>query len=702
MLRYGLRLAGALGVVFAALMLLVEGLGYLTWYLAPRDPVSIARAAAFEATMGGLVRSPDAGPIPVAGLDDGQKAAMQIPDRHPDGPKAVHRVAEWPQGRGRGFREAPMLGRRVAAGKLPSVQDRLPEDPLVIVPPEQNGPYGGTWTRFATGPQDIGVVEARFAYDGLVRWDAMAQDILPNLAVRWEMADGGRTYTFWLRKGVRWSDGHPCTVDDIMFWYEDVLNDAELTPVVPREFKRGGEVMRVEKVDDFTVRFRFVRPNGLFLKGLATGRGYEMVRDPAHYMKQFHPRYVPKAQLVAMANELGFDLWTQLYLDKRDWRNPEMPRLWPWVMVQPPPARPAIFERNPYYWKVDPEGNQLPYIDRMTFEIFDLETINLKAINGEMGMQSRHLAIGNYPLFMEGRRKGRYRVLHWVDGSGGTNILALNLNHKDPVTKAIFGDHRFRKALSVALKRDELNEADFFGTGKPRQVCPPPSSPYYSAAYEKAYIEYDPERANRMLDEMGLAERDQRGIRLRPDGEPIKLYIETNSINNRILELVASYWKAVGVDAEVKEEARQLFYERKRGVLHDVGVWGGSDEQMPVLDPRWLIPFSDESIHAIDYARWFRTDGKRGETPPPDLRRCIELYRQIEETPDEAEQIRLFSEIIDLNRKNLWVIGTIGALPTFVLVSDAFRNVPEVAMTGWSFRTPGNTAVECYAIEGKP
>jgi peptide/nickel transport system substrate-binding protein len=186
---------------------------------------------------------------------------------------------------------------------------------------------------------------------------------------------------------------------------------------------------------------------------------------------------------------------------------------------------------------------------------------------------------------------------------------------------------------------------------------------------------------------------------LRPDGKPIQLYIETTSLNNRILELVASYWTAVGVNSEVKEEARQLFYERKRGMLHDVGVWGGSDEQIAVLDPRWLIPFSDESVHAVDYARWYRTDKVRGEEPPGDMRRCVELFWQIEKTVDEAEQIRLMREILELNHKNLWVIGTVGAIPSFFLVKNSFRNVPEVAMTGWAFRSPGNTAVECYAIE---
>ena len=185
------------------------------------------------------------------------------------------------------------------------MSERVPEDPLVIVPPQQHGPYGGTWTRFATGPRDVGIVEARFAYEGLVRWDAMAQEVIPNLAVRWEIADGGRSFIFYLRRGVRWSDGHPFTVDDLIFWYEDVLQNEEITPVVPRDFKRGGRVMGLEKVDDYTVRFTFLEPNGLFVVKLASGRGYEMLRYPAHYMKQFHPKYTSLEKLEAMSEAAG-------------------------------------------------------------------------------------------------------------------------------------------------------------------------------------------------------------------------------------------------------------------------------------------------------------------------------------------------------------------------------------------------------------
>ena len=626
---------------------------------------------------------------------------IRPPERHPRGPKKVHRVAEWPAERGRDFHEAPMLARRVAAGELPPVAERVPENPLVVVPPEHCGPYGGTWARFATGPTDIGVFEARLAYDGLVRWDAMGRRILPNLATRWKVEEGGRVYTFWLRRGVRWSDGQPFTADDIMFWYEDILKNEELTPVVPRDFRRGGEVVALEKLDDYTIRFRFKEPHGLFLQMMASGLSYVPVRYPAHYLKHFHARYVPKEKLEAQAREHGFQLWFQLFFDRMDWRNPQCPRLWPWIVKRPPPARPVVFERNPYYWKVDPEGNQLPYIDRMTFEIYDIETINLKAINGEMGMQGRHLSFDNYPLFMENRRKGRYRVLHWISSGGGENILAINLNHKDPVLRRIFADKRFRIALSLAIDRREINELAFFGIGQPRQVCPPPASPYYDPDYEKAHIEYDPERANRLLDEMGLARRGPDGIRLRPDGKPLAIQIEVPSVfvNYRIFELIASYWTAVGVKTDAKLEARQLFYTRKAALLHDVGTWGSADEMLPVIDPRWFIPFSLESIHAIGYARWFNTDGRQGEDPPPAIRRCLDLYRQIQMTPDPAEHIRLFKEILRLNRENLWIIGTVGNVPAIFLVKETFRNVPEVAISGWVFRTPGNTAPECYAIE---
>jgi peptide/nickel transport system substrate-binding protein len=691
-----LRFLASFFAVFAVIGVLVQALGSMTWHLSPRDPADIQEATNLQGVLGSLVKTPESGMAAIAPVSVGKPAVAPAGVRQPVG---LHRVTEWPESMGRNFQEAPMLKDRVSRGELPPVAERLPDDPLVIVPPEQAGPYGGTWTRMATGPKDINVVESRFSYEGLVRWGPMGNEVLPNLATRWTVEDSAKSFTFWLRKGVRWSDGHPFTAEDIAFWYYDVIKNSEVTPVIPNEYVRDGEVMGFEQIDSHTIRFTFTSPNGLFLQQLASGRSLEMSRYAKHYMKDFHANYRPREELVAMAEARGFDLWSKLFEDTWLWRNVDAPRLWPWIVTDPPPAMPARLERNPYYWKVDPEGNQLPYIDYMTFDIFDLETINFKAINGEMGMQGRHLQFQNYPLFMEGRNKGGYRVVKWHNSTMGTNVISLNLNHPDPYKKSLIHDRRFRIALSHAIDRDELNEADFFGIGVPRQVAPNPTSPFYDPEFEKIYTQYDPDLASKMLDDLGLTKRDAYGNRLNPDGDPIVFRVETTSLNNRVLELIARYWTAVGIQTEIKEEARQLFYERKRGLLHDGGIWGGANGQVPVMDPRFHIPYSDESIHAVDYARWFRTNGKRGDTPPENIQEAIALFRQVEKAGDLSEQVRLYQKILDLNKEHLWVIGTIGGIPSIFLVRNEFRNVPDLAMSGWVFRTPGNTAMECYAFD---
>jgi peptide/nickel transport system substrate-binding protein len=660
-----LRVAGTLLGVCLCFLLLIELLARATWSLSGMDRPAVGTAEQARPPVG------------------------------------WHRVAEWPAARGRDFHEAPMLAARVHAGTLPPVAQRLPLDPQVVIPPEQIGPYGGTWRRFGTDLADIQTyVVHRIPYPNMLRWDPSATKLLPNIVTRWKITDHARCFTFWLRKGIRWSDGQPFTTDDIMFWYAHVLRNKELTPSIAREYMRGGELMKAEKIDDFTIRFRFKQPNGLFLANMAAMPGYDMIDLAAHYFKQFHPDFVHVEQLNQQAHARGFDFWYQRFAQLRDWPNPAAPRLWPWIVTQPPPASVMVLERNPYYWKVDPRGNQLPYIDRVTFEIYDPETINLKAINGEIGMQARHIKFEDYPLFMENRRKGHYRVLRWIDSNGGTNNLAVNLNSKDPLKRRLFGDKRFRIALSLAINREEINQACFFGLGTPRQCAPPSTSPYYDARYARAYTAYDPQRANQLLDEMGLRRRNADGIRLRPDGKPLTLTIDClpMACSLSAIELVADDWTAVGIKTEMNVLARQLFYQRKLALMQDVNVWFGADEQNPLLDPRWFFPWNNESNYGIAYAAWFRSNGKTGELPPPELRQCMDLYRRIELTADPREQRRLFMHIIDLNRQNLWVIGTIGDAPVLYIVNDQFRNVPDVAISGWQFRGPANTAPECYAI----
>ncbi|HAA76154.1 TPA: hypothetical protein DCE37_13645, partial [Candidatus Latescibacteria bacterium] len=397
-----------------------------------------------------------------------------------------------------------------------------------------------------------------------------------------------------------------------------------------------------------------------------------------------------------------FDLWSKLFKEEWEWRTMETPRLWPWLMVEPPPARPIRLERNPYYWKVDPEGRQLPYIDGMTFEIFDNETINFKAINGEIGMQSRHIDFRNYSLLLEHREKGGSRVFEWLDGSSGPTCVMPNLNHRDPLIRELIEQREFRIALSHAIDREAINEINYFGIGEPRQVSSPRSSEFYWEEFSTAYTEYDPEKANRMLDQIGLTDRDGSGYRLLRDGRSLTLYIETTNQSSRELEIVASNWREVGIQAEIKELARQLWTERKRALTFDVAVWGGAAGQIPTLDPKWFVPVDVNNWNAPAYGRWYQTQGKQGkqgERPTPKIQEAQDLWALVERTVDLEEQKRLFRKILELNRENLWIIGMVGERPSIVVVNDTFRNVPEVAVSSWMFRTPGNTAVECYAID---
>lgn len=657
-----------LPILGGGFILLIALLGYGTLFLAEREKVTVEDLAVLA-------------------------EQETTPDRPPVG---HHEVGEWDSGRPRDFSEAPALRQQAEAGTIPPVARRLPRDPLVIIPPEQQGPYGGNWSSFATSPGDMNGMTS-IMYETLVRWDPLLQEFLPNLASEWSIEEDARVFTFRIRQGIRWSDGEPFTVDDILFWYNRILRNSALTPATPQVYLRGGELMKLEKIDDYTIRFEFQEPHGLFLQWVANPLMMEIGRYPAHYFRKFHPDFVDPAELERDARASGFAFWHQVFLDKTEWHNPDKPTLNAWKLTRPPPARRITFERNPYYWKVDPAGNQLPYIDTLTFEISALETMNLRFLRGDMGVQSRHVSLQNYSLLMEGRESGDYRIHRWVS-TFGSGVLMPNLNHRDAVLRELMNDRRFRLALSHAIDRQEISEALYSGMGRPMQMSPVPTSPLYRDEYAEAHTEFDPEKSVRLLDALGLDRRDRRGIRLRPDGEPLRLSIEMFNLiaDVETMQLVADYWSAIGIQTEVKQLARDLFYTRMPARLHDVAVGGNSNMNTPLLDHMYFVPFGLGARHALGYAAWFMSEGERGEEPPEEMKRIMEIYREIDRTADPEKQIRLGHQILKANAENLWMIGIVGDLPGIVLVNNRFRNVPDEAVI---FGMAGVTAPECYAIE---
>src|SRR6478735_7393363 len=323
------------------------------------------------------------------------------------------------------LKEAPQLAELVKQGKLPPVQDRIPQEPLVVKPVKETGKYGGTWRRGFTGPGDVENGNRINASDKLLFWDFTGTDIVPSVARGWEQSADGKTFTLFLRKGMKWSDGAPFTADDFVFWFEDLYSNKEIVPTPIADMSPGGKPGRLVKIDETTVQFEFDVPYFLIEEMMAGDTligGGQSVRQaqkftfgaysPGHYLKQFLPKYSSVDEVNAKAKAAGYENWVQMLHYKKDWSlNPELPTLGPWKTVQPINTPTWVLERNPFYWAVDAEGNQLPYIDRVQLTLAEnLEVINLRAMAGEYDLQERHIDLGKLPVILENQEKGNYKL----------------------------------------------------------------------------------------------------------------------------------------------------------------------------------------------------------------------------------------------------------------------------------------------------
>jgi peptide/nickel transport system substrate-binding protein len=402
-----------------------------------------------------------------------------------------------------------MLAEMVAAGQLPPVEERLPRDPMVIEAITEVGNYCDTWRRCEMNPTHVA---ARLGADPLVTWDRDAQTIIPNLASSWEMNPEGTELIFHLREGVRWSDGEPFTADDLVFWFEDVLLNQELTPAFPTWLMSGGEPCTMEKLDDYTVKFTFAAPAGLILDSFAFD-GNSAINYPRHYLERFHIKYADEDELEALTKERGFESWFQLFANEvNPAQNPDLPTIRPWKLQTRNWTTTAVAERNPYYWKVDTEGKQLPYYDRIYWNIVQsVDMIPVRVVSGEVDMQAMYIGFPDYTLFMENREAGGYTVYLWDPGNSGS---AMNINQTrtgDDEMRELLRDVRFRVAISKAIDRQEMNELFYFGLAPDVLGLYPES--VKSDPDIASNFEYDVEAANALLDELGLDQRDSDGVR---------------------------------------------------------------------------------------------------------------------------------------------------------------------------------------------
>ncbi len=602
------------------------------------------------------------------------------------------------------YNEAPELAAMVQQGELPPVAERISAEPLVIDGVEGVGNYGGTWRMGLRGGNDGALLLRTVGYEGLVRWNPEWTEVVPNVASSWDINEEGTEFTFYLREGMMWSDGVPFTANDIVFWWESSMINTDVSPTPPEWMVSGGEPGTVEAVDDYTIKFTFAAPNGLFMQRLATPAGTGMMDYPAHAIQQYHPEYNPDGY-EAFVEEAGLDNWVDFWDTIRDEWQFVKPTINAWGLdnAMDGVATQVTLSRNPYYWKVDSAGNQYPYFDKVQLDYGeDTETLVLRTLNGEIDMMDRHIATNaNKAVFFDNMEAGGYEFFETVPSSMNTMIIALNLTTEETALNEVFNNKDFRIGLSYAINRSELNELIFIGQGEPYQAAPRPTSPFYNEQLAKQYTEYNLDLANEHLDMAGYTERDGDGFRLGPDGNRITFTIDVITVNPDgidMLELISQYWAEVGIDMRPNVIDRSIFYDRKDANQQQANVWGGDGGLDVILEPRWYFPYSNESNFAPLWRYWYEGDA-RGVQPPEAPQRQMDLYNEIKVTADPERQNELMEEILQIAADEFYVIGTILTPPGYGIKKVDMKNVPATFPAAWLYPHPGPTNPFTYFYE---
>ena len=604
------------------------------------------------------------------------------------------------------YKEAPALAEMVKSGTLPPVDERLPDEPMVVQPHKSIGKYGGTWRMATLGANDGAILVRTSAYEYLLRWDTMYSTFGPNLASSWEVNPQGNEIVFNLRKGVKWSDGQPLTSEDYAFTYNNVLANKTLQPRLPSWLIQAGEECQFTQVDAFTLKFAFAAPYPTFVMGCAgTGPGIALAPRPKHYMKDHHIEYADKAALDKKIKDAGYESWPEYWGSLEVYphgRKIGRPVQWAWVPKGEDlgSSTEFIMERNPYYWKVDPEGNQLPYIDRLLYRVHeDKETMLLAAMAGEIDNQKRHIDRADaLPLLKEASERQCFHF-YQLDRQKMNSVI-LNFNQCTPTLelRPLFSNMDFRIALSYGIDRQEIIDVVYAGQGEPAQPSPLPSSPYYNEDMAKRYTEYKPDLANEMLDKI-IPQKDRDGFRMLPDGSKrLLLIVETPSDFQKewidVLQIVQNHWAKIGVDMMIKASERSLFQTRTQ-YEHDMCIWEGDIDFTGLVNVPHGPGGYNETFRC--WKDWFNSNGAEGEEPPQLAKDMNALYNTLLITPDLDERAKIIKQLQDM--EPLWRIGTSRIPPGFGIVKNNFYNMPEIIADLWIAPCIANASPEQFWID---
>ncbi len=579
------------------------------------------------------------------------------------------------------MQETPMFVDRVEAGSLPPVARRIPEQPLVVstfAGGDGPGRQGGQLTMMMVRTRDT-VMMTVYSYARLIGYDAGFQ-LRPDILESYENRED-REFTLRLRAGHKWSDGHPFTTEDFRFFWEDIANNRDLSPSgPPTELLVDDRPPRVEILDERTIRYSWDAPNPYFVESQARAAPL-FLYVPAHYLKKFHSRYGQQdGSWVQTFNRLNVMLTND---------NVDLPSLNPWLLTTPPPAQRYVFVRNPYYHRVDEKGQQLPYADRVIFSVTSPGLIAARAALGEADLQLRYLKMRDYTFLQNSARSSGVSVRLWELGSGSQLALYPNLNTNDAEWRRLFRDARFRRALSMAVDRDELNNVVYVGLATPSNNTVMARSELFKPAYASMWATYDSKAADRLLDEIGLIRRDANGIRLLPDGRAALIVVESQSEMTEdadTLQLIADSWKKVGIRMLIKQQTLENFWRRTASGEALMTAYGGVFNAVPTADtsPREFAPVTGTGLQWLKWGMYVESRGAQGEKcDVPEARALIDYVKEWERAPDMAGRRAAWDKILQANADQVFSIGSVNGIRQPVVVGPKIRNVPKEGFYAW-------------------
>lgn len=580
--------------------------------------------------------------------------------------------------------DPPVLKAMVAAGTLPPIEERLPENPCVFPVMEMVGKHGGFARRGFKGVSDRWG-PTKLGDRGWVWFD---KDLVnrPRIAESWEVNEDGSQWTFKFRKGMKWSDGAPFTSADIKWWFENVILNKTLYPATSTIYSTGTEKTpaTLQTPDDFTATFKFAEANPLFILRL----GRETVPLPPHHLKQWHMDFTEDQDaLTKTFTDAGFTSWNEYFLNDRIWwyLNKDLPVFRPWIADNSLAEELFVMKRNPYFFGVDEAGNQLPYLDGFHHRLFETtDVFNLWIVNGEIDFQARHVDVAQYTLYKENEANGDYKVFRGVSASH--MAIQLNLATKNDKLREFFNTRDVRIALSHAIDREYINELIYNGLATPRQYSPLPMSPQYYPKLSNAYIEHDVDKANQLLDGTVYNKKDADGFRTYPDGETISFTIEgTDQAGTPAedgIQQVIKMFATVGIKCAYKYFERALYTEHYEANEIEAASWGGDRTVLP-LGPAAIIfrGIQPDRPWSAGYAMWYNNPEAGGAVEPPAdhfIRKIWNIWdNEVSRAADPAKQTEYFQKILDIWAEELPMIGVVGELPSFCIVKNGLRNFVE-------------------------